>query len=211
MGSAIRMYLSDWDDHFPTNRQFDSSGKLGAIEPSVKLTPPATDKDGRPIRFKYGANWVEGLYNYIEAVTEQNDPNSIWKCPSITLSPYPADSKTASVSYVFNRNLIEVDEKRIKSTGNLMMVRESDRLLEADLRPTNDTTWTSKKRPVSPFLTKHDDLIGSTNPKLHGNGSHILFADGHVKMFPYETTKNISWDANTAKWYNANNRIAVTP
>lgn len=217
IGNAVKMYLSDWDYHFPTNRPLEGNDKLGEIQSSVKLTPPAVNKNNKPVRFKYGVNWVEGLYNYVEPVTEQYDEKSIWKCPVSTLKPYPPDSKTANVSYVFNRNLIE---KKSKWASNLMMIRESDRLMESDLRPTNNTTWTSKKVPICPFLTKHDDLIGSTSFEIHLDGSMILFADGHVKRFnstefPGEITKEKCWDPETSQWYNHvpvdTTSIAITP
>lgn len=223
IGRALKMYLADWDDTFPTNRPYLPNGKLGGIEADVKLSPLSFDQTGKPIRFKNGVNWVEGLYAYVEPVTEQNDPASIWKCPEATYPTPSTKSKTAAVTYVFNRNLVEKKERIIRTSSNLMMIRESDRLLDSDLRPTNDTTWTSKKAPISPFLAGHDKLLGETEANLHHNASHIVFADGHVKLFygdtlPERLTKDKCWDPKTKQWYdtadakNVNyQRIAITP
>lgn len=223
LGRAIKMYLCDWNDTFPTNRPFIANGKLGDIGASVKLTPPAVDQNAKQSRFKYGVNWVEGLYAYMEPATEPNRCHCNWRCPEATKQVYPKGSKSAAVTYVFNRNLIELREKNILSTSNLMMIRETDRLLNADLRPINNTTWSSKQAPISPFLTKYDDLLGKTECDLHGTGSHILFVDGHVELFghssyPSKLTKAICWDPQIKQWYNCANekeasygRIAITP
>lgn len=221
IGSALKMYLSDWGDTYPTNRNLSN-----AISPNVKLTSPGqTNADGTSRRFQYGVNWVEGLYNYIEQVSKSG--SSSWQCPQALKNHYPKNSDTVLVSYVFNRNLVEKKVGIIKYSANLMEVREFNGLLNSELRPTNETRWSSKTPPVSPFLTRHDAVYGRTNPKIHGNCSNILFADGHVKLyaimyFPKKVTKEQCWDTETKQWYNFNatntnmpinvrRTIAITP
>ncbi len=208
IGNAIKMYLSDWNDTFPTNRPFLNGHKVGPIRVYVKLSPHEPIGNAtEPPRFSYGVNWVEGLYSYIENVTKASDPQSVWRCQAASSRVYPEGSKTAAVNYVFNRNLVERSARSLTYAANLMVVREIDAVVNAELRPTNDTTWTSKTPPRSPFLTSHDTRAGHMNPKIHGAGSHILFADGHVKVFdasffPERITKSRCWDPDTKQWYN---------
>lgn len=211
IGRATKMYLSDWDDTYPTN-----CSRNGYVSSSAPLSP-AVAKGGQ--RFFFGANWVEGLHDYIEATSGRSDNWSVWKCPACSRKPYPGDSKDASVSYVFNRNLIQLPDGYIASTANVMMAREADRLLDADLRPINLSRKNPNAPPQSPFLTKSDIRMGKTKPDLHNKGSHILFADGHVKYFSQEFfTDRPQWDPETQQWWNRvsgkpgiDKAIAITP
>lgn len=210
IGNSIKMYLSDWDNTYPTNRPYLASHKLGPIRPYARLSPPdPIGTETEPRRFRHSVNWVEGLYNYVETITRSSDPQSVWRCDNASSRVFPEQSKFAAVNYVFNRNLVELREGRISCAANLMMLREIDAVVDAELRPTNDTTWTSKVPPISPFLTDQDARLERTNPKLHGNGSHILFADGHVKILSTEAfptqdriTRARCWDPKTRQWYN---------
>lgn len=206
IGGAIKLYMTDWDDTFPTNRTWVAGHKLGPITPRVPLSPAEMDPDtNEPRIFKHGINWVEALYRYVESKTGGSGSSaSVWQCSNV--GKHQA-TRTATVSYVFNRNLIERSERDMKSQWNLMMVREMDRLVDSELRPTNDSRWNSDQPPISPFLTSRDVRYGKTSYKLHGNGSTILFADGHVKQFdigfyPNKLTAKNCWDVKTRQWYN---------
>ena len=79
-----------------------------------------------------------------------------------------------------------------------MLAREMDRLVDAVLRPVNQSGLSNPGNPdnppLSPFLSATDYSYqngGSTpitaSPVLHGGrGSNILFADGHVHEYRYE-------------------------
>jgi len=203
IGNAMKMYLTDWSGTFPTNRPRVGAKRLGAISSYVELsqTEPLPGKTDPP-RFQHGANWVEALQPYVEAITKSPDPMSAWRCPQ-------SAARTEGTSYVMNRNLVEKSEGVITCAANLMLIRESDRLVSSELRPLNDSTGKPNTPPISPFLTRHDPLMGDTEPRLHSNGSHILFADGHVKIFDSgyfpaqkDITKANCWDPVTGQWYN---------
>jgi len=229
IGKAIKMYLSDWEDTYPTNRTV-----TGAITYQVVLVPAADLDTVGP--FKYGVNWVEAMYKYMESITEYEDSSSAWRCPAASAMTWPnspAMEDFVGTTYVFNYNLVEEPEGTIKGSGNLMMVRELDRLVPAHCRPINRSTGDGSATgiPRSPFLTTQDYAMGSTEltPKLHGNGSHVLFCDGHVKQFdtrfyPSSFTVSKNWDPETSQWYNyvfpdpadeweevADRSIAITP
>jgi prepilin-type processing-associated H-X9-DG protein len=215
IGKAIWMYKADWNDTYPTNRAWTSPGKLGPITPRVKLSPRDMDGQGETMTFAYGVNWVESLYRYIENVTRGGSLDGVgevWRCGSVT---NPEISK-AGTTYVFNRNLIEQRETNVRNRSNLMMIREMDRLVDSELRPINDSHRSSEHPPMSPFLTRRDPKYGLTQPQIHGPGSFVLFADGHVKrydsdFYPDALDAAHCWDGTTRQWYNLNNSQANRP
>jgi len=213
IGNALKMYLSDWQDTYPTNRRYGTGGAVAGIGDEVSLSPPDIDPNtGQPVRFLYGITWVEGLYNYIEQVTKKEDPMTAWRCQAATNKEYPVGSTTAAVTYTFNACLAEQPEGIMKGAANLLMVRETDRLVNSLLRPAQDCTGSDATPPRSPFLNTYDYRMRTTTPTLHTNGSHILFADGHVKLFDWKyfnvsdtdfTSKKAQhWDPETMQWYN---------
>lgn len=218
IGRAMKMYLSDWDDTYPTNRT-----RSGMLIQSVVLSPyNPTD----PKRFVNGTNWVEALFNYIESTSSQKDPMSVWRCQAASSSPMVPGSQTANVTYIMNYNMLEQPEGVIKAAANLMLVREFDRLMESVCRPMN-LSYNSSQQPQSPFMGETDQGFRGAkfNNKLHNKGSHILFCDGHVKYFgteyfPQAQTLSVSdsWDPETNQWWNwvnkdpaLNKAVAVTP
>lgn len=205
LGNSFRMYIQDWNDKYPPNRGFLAGKKPGFIRAYVKLsTPGARDpKTKNPIRFTHGYGWVECLYGYAEPTVPQNENESSWKCPEATNGTWPDGSKTATVSYAYNRNMIELSEASITCNANLMLCREMDRLVNSELRPINNSIRNPKAMPLSPFLNDSDRRIGKTNSKLHGTGSNVLLADGHVKFFNNTYFPNKpEYDKETKQWFN---------
>ncbi len=258
IGRAIKMYLSDWEDTYPTNYNTAPRGTSGKTvemplsvnsgttsgtygEPGAPKIDPTT---GKAIRFvgisaassktpnnaTSGPNWVEALYNYIEVATIIDDPSSVWKCPSAAVKS--RNGTYGLVSYVFNACLVEVGESAIASTSNQYMVREEDGMTRSSVRPNNykgfvgnSTDWSMDGLlPAYTFLNEQTPSTynPAVNPKLHANGSHILFADGHVKLFdltyypenPAQCTD--SSDPRNGQWFNYVDgdkafTIAITP
>jgi prepilin-type N-terminal cleavage/methylation domain-containing protein/prepilin-type processing-associated H-X9-DG protein len=205
IGKAFKMYLSDWEDTYPTNRTLQS-GSLSGITPQVQLSDPnLLDASGEPVRFQYGPNWVEALYPYVERVVQGSDPASAWKCPNAQDVTFPASgpaAATASVTYAMNFNLVEQPEGIIKQAANLMLCRELDRRANAVLRPISSSIGSSTNVPFFAFLNNE---LGTSKPKreLHANGSHLLFADGHVKHFTLAYMPiTPQWDATSSQWWN---------
>ena len=211
IANAIKMYLTDWEDTYPMNHGFAPGMVPGNPKQSVQLSDPGMDDDGNPYRFWWGFGWVEALYGHIEAISDSDDASSVWRCQAASNKRFPEDSTTAAVSYVFNFCLTAEPEGIIKESANLMMVREIDRLVDCVCRPTSKLpTGDSSEIPESPFLEKRDQHLRATQDKLHSNGSHVLFTDGHVKLFvadyfppqAYYSTPN-NWDEeDSLQWYN---------
>jgi prepilin-type N-terminal cleavage/methylation domain-containing protein/prepilin-type processing-associated H-X9-DG protein len=201
IGRALKMYLSEWHDTYPTNR--NTSG----LNYTVKLTPAGlTDGTGAQLRFVYGVNWVEALYPYVEAVTK--DQASAWLCPAASNKGEWATGPwydTSYVSYTFNYNMIEQPEGVIKAASNLMISREMDRKVNSVLRPANMST-DSQTPPQTTFLGTTDTYVRNnttTNPYQHSAGSNVLFADSHVKSFSTDMMpKDCVWDSVDSQWYN---------
>ena len=208
IGNAIKMYLSDWEDTFPTNRPIVG----GTLQPklfTVTLSEVDSDTYGNPVRFVNGLAWVEALYGHIEPAMGPQEASSVWRCQAASNKSFPLDHPIASITYVFNFTLCEKPEGIIKGSGNLMMVREVDRLVNSVCRPTNDSTGNQNIPPQNAFLDSKDEQFPDASlSKMHGTGSHILFADGHVKNFPLQffpddnLTAATSWSSVTNQWFN---------
>ena len=236
IGTSVKMYLTDWDDTFPTNRRRADT----AMVYEIQLSPaPAAGSTDEPEKFYYGTNWVEGLYSYIERVAGKNESSSVWRCQStrnIQYGPIAGVRNHASVNYAFNGYFAEQPEGVVKTASNTMMVRELDRMMNAEFRPHNGqmhnplsgagvngvrpAIGTDDDKPIDPFLTTSDEMVTGTvlTNKLHAKGSHILFADGHVKFYTTtympmnsEVIVANSWDTKAEQWYNFKGEGGTAP
>jgi prepilin-type processing-associated H-X9-DG protein len=208
IGKAMKMYLSDWDDIYPPNRTMRRG--VSVLSPDVRLSEYDEDSDGVRGRYRYGVNWVEALQPYVAKVTD-GEAVEAWRCPAASRHRATGAGPNARVSYAFNANLVERSEGWILNAGNLMMIRELDRLYDAVLRPVSPSQ-TSKDAPRYAFLQEKDVDASPDECKLHGEGSYILFADGHVKTFSiaYFPDK-CEWDKKTRQWYNYVNLPSPDP
>jgi prepilin-type N-terminal cleavage/methylation domain-containing protein/prepilin-type processing-associated H-X9-DG protein len=207
IGKALKAYMTDWQDTFPTNRNALAGMMLVS---HVPLSDPTALP---PITFQYGPNWVEALYMFVERVGGAGDNQTVWRCPCTQDIKFSA---TSSNTYAFNFNLLEQCEGQISHPGNTFMVREMDRMMGSFCRPKNasaDGTVT----PICPFLNDTDiDLPGVIlKSKLHGRGSNIVFADGHVKAIPMALMDNTQIKYDGYQWWNSTasgkKLIAITP
>ncbi len=59
-----------------------------------------------------------------------------------------------------------------------------------------------------PFLDSYDEHLDTAEvtPALHGNGSNIAFADGHVRYYDRQympdDSQGFGWDGEMQQWYN---------
>lgn len=202
IGKAIKTYMTDWEDTFPTNRTKASGQTPSSLVNYVQLSPDADTFQP----FIYGVNWVEALYSSIERVGDSDDNQSVWKCPAARATRYMNDS-TASNTYALNYNLIEQPEGILKNGSNTMMIREMDRICGAVCRPIN-MSYGDTDVPSGAFLTDNDPVLGACRPKMHGNSSTILFTDGHVQKvqvsnMPETFTSGLNWDIKSNQWWNS--------
>ena len=208
---ALAVYTQDFDGRFPMNRKFGLGMTPGAPTQSVPLSHLGFDSDGNPIRYQYGFGWVEALYPYIIDAATKTDQDwlSFMKCPNATNNTYPPGSP-ARMTYVFNFCLTEQPRQLIRNPESLMMLREADRNLNSVCRPISTSCIANPYAvPQYPLLTEGDSYLHPIDPNLHGSGSYIVFADGHVKYFTtdffppqsYYTVANC-WDGETQQWYN---------
>jgi len=231
IGRALKLYLSEWHDIYPSNRDL-TTGQLTGTAWLTRLNAdgssqldPITKKQRR---FERSINWVEALNPYMEGIS--GGSAGAYKCGAASDTKDPgidvdADAtKTAMVNYALNGYLVEQPEGVIRSSSNLLLVREMDRKVNAYLRPSN-VNAAPLDPPVNTFLTGIDKSLttagsaGKPRPKQHGMGSNVLFADGHVKAFSdnYFPTNNSgklvigdSYDSNDTQWYNYNSNPAST-
>ncbi len=228
LGSAFKMYLQDWKDTYPTNRTIASNGAVGAKATLVNLRPAAD----LPAAQNKGINltWVEGLYPYMEPPSDLGDgkvDSGAWVCKSAT-SRKPTQGTnvpaTSYVTYCMNSFLCEQPEGIIKGSDRLMLAREMDWHVNSVLRPLLNATTQEPTMPNGhAFMRSGDGQFAFTMPsqgKIHGDGSHILFADGHVRfvalaMMPaspeYDSTDSQWWNFVTSGPPAARKTIAISP
>ena len=219
---CMALYCSDNNGRYPVNQLWQSS----TASYDVPLTPDGTlDQEGNPVRFKYGLNWVEALYPYLQSrcVKAGRDWKSFRACPNSQSAQYPINAPTCYMTYAFNANLERYSAALVRNPDKVMMLRELDRLMFAELRPTNVSNDTSSNRSISPFLDTNDEGINPipyrpSNPNIHGNGSYIAFADGHVHYFTTDYFPDQgqilsprSWDSDTKQWWNYNSGNTYVP
>lgn len=220
IGKALKTYMTDWEDTFPTNRSLASGNPL---VPHVLLSAQTYDPnaDGQPDPFQNGVNWVEALYPYVERVGQPDDNQTVWKCPSTKAMSYNTSDATAANTYAFNFNLLEQPEAVLRLAGNTLLIREMDRRFGSVCRPRNISS-ASSPAPDAAFLTASDPETGSAviKTQLHSRGSNILFADGHVKNFAATMMGVPVWDNNSTNhpntyghWWNATGgqQICINP
>lgn len=216
--AAVAKYVEDNGWCYPSSRgRAYSGGGLSNIVASVALSPPDNDPaTGKPMRFTYSLNWVEALYEYVwdSAAETATDWRSCRRCPRARTTTWPIPNAQGypypSMTYVFNCNLVERQQVVVRDPRRLLMLREFWQTTISELRPLNNTSGTSGTRPQYPFLNG-DIRSGATDEacELHGQGSYVVFADGHVHFFTLDyypkyadITAVACWDAETQQWWN---------
>ena len=238
---AMELYTVDNSGCYPTNRIIQPNGTLSIVMAEANLSRQEVDPStGNPYRFEYSINWVEALYPYLWARAEKTgqDWKSWMRCPNASSICRPSDSTwNCAVNYAFNATLAEYGRGIVKNPEKLMMLRELAWTEPAVLRPTNPAARGSSAPANAPkyaFLNSKDPTTPAgqvENGDLHGGGSYIVCADGHVKHFTIEfyplytsTWATSAYDTETNQWYNyvygrprnptqamLNKTIAITP
>lgn len=218
---AMALYCADNNGTFPTNRA-RTTGGLGNIVASAALSPdpPPSETPAPPAPLQvYSVNWVEALYTYVwhRGRGTGQDWKSFRRCPKSSQSTWPIPNPTTgypfpSVTYILNCNLVERPSQTCRNSRKVMMLREFWQTTIAELRPVNNSTGNPNARPQYPFLNGDVRTISGNADaacKLHGEGSYIVFADGHVHFFTtdyypkyMDITAASSWDAETQQWWN---------
>lgn len=218
LGSAFKMYLGDWHDVYPTNRSNGGAAVSGAVALTALSTLTANNGVSN------NQTWVEGLYKYMEPPadlggTPARVDSGAWEC-KVAGGSTNLMTATSFVTYVMNMNLLEQPEGVIRTADRLMLAREMDWHVNSLCRPRN-VTPDANTVPLNAFLNGQDGYLGKTSAgKLHAAGSHILFSDSHVKLFPVTMMPQTpEWDAVDSTWYNfaasgtstTAKTIAITP
>jgi len=216
---ALELYCIDYTGRYPTNRLNSASKPLtnaGALSPPNPL-PGQTEP---PLQY-YSTNWVEALYRYVQvsALKTGQDWKTFRRCPMATTNSWPTPNKTTgypypSMNYVLNYNLIEYWSPLVKSPRKVMMMREYFLTTISVMRPMNVSRGSSTARPQYAFNNGDQNATSAENSdpatwKAHGDGSYVVFVDGHVHHFgldyypKYEDmTTQFSWDPETQQWWN---------
>lgn len=167
-------------------------------------------------------NWVKELNPYIIPLAQRTGQNweSFMRCPNATNGTYPQGLSSAKMTYIFNTNLCTFPSIAVRNSNKVMMLREFDRMVDPIITRPTLVCRSSSTLPIDAFLTDTDSTFKLQNMKsnLHGNGSYIVFADGHVKYFTtdyFPTNAEITvarcWDAQDQQWYNYGSGVTDKP
>lgn len=216
---ALELYCIDYTGRYPTNR-LNSASKPLTNAAALSPPDPLPGQTEPPIQY-YSINWIEALYGYVQKSARQTDQD--WKtfrrCPNVSTKVWPTpifstDYPYSSVSYTFNYNLAEYWSGLVRDPRRVMMMREYFLTTIALLRPMNVSRGSSTARPQYAFNNGDQNATSAENSdpatwKAHGDGSYVVFVDGHVHHFgldyypKYEDmTTQFSWDPETQQWWN---------
>ena len=214
IGKAIKSYLGDNDDTFPTNCDILNTANppqsIGLKNPMEKLSDPpfpAPASGGR--RWNSRGNWVEGLQPYLEKLEDMRSGETLVKCPSGSDTRFPSAATYvyATVTYSLNWYIAGENESRFSEIAGALMLRELDRTSHATLRPCPPVivpTAPIVGRPVNWSLSFDGETgppgvttnITNVDPNRHADGSLYVFADGHCKFLPTSETSALPVEDN---------------
>lgn len=148
IGKAMKMYASDYDDTYPTNRIHATFAI--PITPAMGLLPAnsfvgvynnLSQPSWSALRpeAQYSYNFVEGIAPYVEKMEDTGGSETIWKCPGAMDMTFPAGTtggaKSAAVSYCMNWYMLEQTESKMSQPASVLLIREMDRRVNAIARP----------------------------------------------------------------------------
>lgn len=188
IGTAVNMYTQDYEETYPTNRS-----SLTATGPNARVFLP-------PYSSAQMISYVAGLEKYIQKSGNSADAASVWKCGAVSNSLFAPPNTPGNpaipgfgesrISYVINFWILEETEGTAKFPAQTMLFRENGCLGQSYAAayvgaPTGPYTGAipPTTQPSEVFLTSNTNSLKNAQAKknLHGDGSHILFLDGHVE------------------------------
>ena len=200
IGKAIKSYLVDNEDTFPTNYDYPPPPATG--NPTHRkvhlawLSPPPPSTSRSP------GNWVEGLQPNLEKLEDMRGRETMMKCPAASSDMWRPTTSTmwanGAVTYSLNWYIAGENESMFPELASTLMLRELDRVANAALRPCPPAILVAGNitgeniKPLhwslswdgtgsSTWPTGVSSTISGVDPDRHLGGSIIVFGDGHSK------------------------------
>lgn len=257
IGTALKSYITNYDDTLPTNKRTRPYANGVRVEDASiysntreQVVLPVINEMGAIVRNNF-PSWIASLAKYSD-ITSPKGQKSLFVCPVSSQTPgnEPSEEQVPNyvssnervdttktgpdkeywtfASYAFNGLVAELPESSISRQDNLMIARElATQTIFSVLRPRYDPV---DLLPPSQGGSPDDSFLDpGMEGGMHFKGSHILFADGHVRYFKFRDMSdgnNVVWDPETYRYYNVGtvmidgkeikpsnnpNAIAVTP
>jgi len=182
LGMAFQMYISDWNNRFPSAANGYNNFDRGSDWVHINQTNTAGDMSAEK----------GSIYPYVK------EPGA-YVCPNAIVADDKAQSGGTRTSYTMNSNLVNnstwlgIRATRIKyPSQTFILVEENDEKLGFGTGEYNDGVYYAP----DPGTLGFDQPPGmNSGSERHGAGALSCFADGHAKWFvaielsPYTGTK----------------------
>ncbi|MCC7492654.1 MAG: prepilin-type N-terminal cleavage/methylation domain-containing protein [Fimbriimonadaceae bacterium] len=178
LGLAFTMYLSDWNNRFPSSGNY--FGTLSRGSDWVHINTAGSPGDMSAER--------GSIFPYVKNA-------ELYVCPNALVAADPAQSGGTRTSYTMNSNLVDSiggvtgtgswlgnTAKRVKyPSQTFLLVEENDDELGAGTGKYNDAVFYVPAAAAS----GHDTPPGFTGEQSerHGGGGVAMFVDGHAKWY----------------------------
>ena len=169
LGIAFQQYTQDSRGKYPLAGQFGNwlpgSGTWVAGDTANPIADLTTQEpNGNKANIEAGA-----LFPYVKST-------AVYICPS------NKDGEAKSLSYSMNCAVAALSSSRIRSPGDIVLLVDEEKANDAYFFAVSDGPANLAGSTAAGNPTNSSDAL----TKKHNGGGNLLFADGHVKFFPFD-------------------------
>lgn len=182
LGMAFRMYLTDWDNRFPSAGNGYSNNQRGSDWVWIN---------------QWGANAAGDMSVEKGSLFPYVKEAEAYVCKNAIIAAEPAQSGGTRTSYTMNSNLVDSNWLGIRATRieypskTFLLIEENDSALGFQTGQYNDAVFYAPPPLANlSFDMPPGEELGSTQTgksgnERHGAGALACFVDGHAKWFPF--------------------------
>lgn len=172
LGIAFQQYAQDSRGKYPLAGQFGNWAKGSGTWVAGPAGSPIADLGSQEPNDKKADIEGGALFPYVKST-------AVYICPSNT------DGEAKGLSYSMNCAVAALSSSRIRSPGDIVLLIDEEKANDGYFFAVSDGTG-----PIN--LSGSTTATGPTTStdaltKKHNGGGNLLFADGHVKFYPFES------------------------